>query len=286
LFFVLFSIFLLIFDKHSIKFHALQSRVKSIVALPFQFAVDAPIRLVHWANLNLTTQHNLANQNLKLQTQVILLEAQLQKLMALENENTELRQLLQSASTIDGKVRVARLLVVSLDPNLQQMIIDQGSDKHVKIGQPVLDANGVMGEIVEVGPYTSKGLLITDTRSAIPVEDIKDQERAIALGTGSSGELALVNVPEISQITVGDKFVTSGLDMRYPAGYSVGVVTNIKYNKNTHMREITLSPSAQINRADQVLLASPNKNKLRKIVKKQLQETLPTAQNSAQKSVK
>ena len=246
-----------------------------MVALPFQLIVDSPVRFINWININLTTRHHLLEQNETLNTQAILLKARLQKLLSLENENAQLRQLLQSASKINVKVSVARLLAVSLDPNLQQMIIDQGLNKQVVVGQPVLDANGVMGEVIEVGPYTSKILLITDTRSAVPVEDARDQERAVAIGLGSSGELALVNVPEITQIQVGDKFVTSGLDMRYPAGYSVGEVTNIQYDKNNHVRDIILSPSAEIDRAGQVLLASPSKNKLRKMVEKQLQQNLP-----------
>lgn len=238
--------------------------------------MDSPTRFFRWTNNNLTTQHNLLIQNGTLQTQVILLQAQLQKLLALKSENEQLRGLLQSTSQVDGKVKVARLLAVSLDPNMQQMVIDQGAKQQVEIGQPVLDANGVMGQVVEVGDYTSKVLLITDTRSAVPVEDARDQERAVAVGLGASGELELLNVPEITQIQVGDKFVTSGLDMRYPAGYPVGIVAQIKYNKDDHSKEIILSPAAQINRAEQVLIAWPRKNKLREAVQNQIQKKLPS----------
>jgi len=189
--------------------------------------------------------------------QIVSLQTDLQKLSALENENVELRELLRTTLKTNTRSHVARLLAVSLDPNIQQMVIDQGSLQQVTAGQPVLDAHGVIGRVIDVGPMSSKVLLITDTRSAIPVLDIRSQERAVAIGLGSTGQLQLINVPNLNQIQVGDSFVTSGLDGRYPSGYPVGVVASIQDNKDSHARDIILSPTARIDQAKYVLLMVP-----------------------------
>lgn len=275
LFFVSLSIFLLILNQHSIRVHLWQSKVTSVVAFPFQWTVDLPIRFARWMNHQFTTQQSLLVENEKLREEEMLFQVRLQKLLALENENAELRELLQSQSHTETHMRVARLLAVSLDPDMQQMVIDQGEKNDVAVGQPVLDADGLMGQVIEVGPLTSKILLITDARSAVPVVDVRDREHAVAMGLGSSGQLQLINVPEITQIQTGDQFVTSGLDMRYPAGYPVGIVSDIQYDKNNHRRDIILSPNAKIDRAEHVLLVSSHKNALRQIVKKQVKEKLP-----------
>src|SRR5262249_30056895 len=138
-------------------------------------------------------------------------------------ENAQLRELLKSTPQVEGRVSVAQLLAVDLDPNLQQVIVDKGANQGIFIGQPVLDAFGVMGQVVHADPITSRVMLITDRKSAIPVQDARNSIRAIAMGMGGVGKLALINVPETSDIQVGDLFVCSGLDMRYPVGYPVGV---------------------------------------------------------------
>ncbi len=270
LIFLLLSIALICFDQRSAVFHSFRTRVSSTVAYPFQWLVDAPIRFTEWLNASVTLKRHLVHENEALKVQKILLQSRLQKLLMLEKENTQLRQLLQSTAQVSGRVAVARLLAVALDPNLQQVVVNKGSKEDVYRGQPVLDAFGVMGQVIDVGSLTSKILLITDKQSAVPVEDYRDGVRAVAVGLGVSGQLALMNVPDQNDIQVGDLLVTSGLGLCYPIGYPVGVVSTIKQHKNELTKEIILSPTAHLDQTEQVLLAWPNKTKLTKAVKKEL----------------
>jgi len=186
-----------------------------------------------------------------------------------------LRKLLQSTSEISGRVVVAQLLAVSLDPRLQQVILDRGSHIKVYNGQPVLDAFGVMGQVVDVGPLTSKVLLLTDTRSAVPVQDYRNGLRAIAVGQGITGKLNLINVTNATNIKQGDLFVTSGLGLHYPVGYPVGVVSAIQKTPSQQFTQISLVPSAHLDQTQQVLLVWPSKAALFKAVQSQLQQPLP-----------
>lgn len=272
--FFIISIALIVTDQRSVTFRTWSTRFSSTIAYPFQWLVDAPIRFSQWVNASMTMQQHLVHENEELKVQQILLQSRLQKLLSLEKENAHLRQLLQSTAQISGSVVVARLLAVSLDPNLQQVVLNKGSKDKVYRGQPVLDAFGVMGQVVGVGRLTSKILLITDKQSAVPVEDYRTGMRAVAVGTGSSGQLALMNVPDENNIQLGDLFVTSGLGLCYPIGYPVGVVKTIVQRKNDLSEKIMLSPTAHVDQTEQVLLAWPNKTKLSKAVQAELQATL------------
>lgn len=277
LIFLLLSIALIIVDERSVSFHVFRTRFSSVVAYPFQWVVDAPIRFAEWLNDSVTSQQHLLAENEELKVQQVLLQSRLQKLLALEQENTQLRQLLQSTSQIAGRVKVARLLAVALDPNLQEVVLNKGAKADVYAGQPVLDAFGVMGQVISVGALTSKILLITDRQSAVPVEDYRNGIRAVATGLGTSGRLVLTNVPNQSDIQPGDLFVTSGLGLCYPVGYPVGVVTEIKPRKHEFGQKIVLTPTAHLDQTEQVLLSWPDKSKLSQAVQKELQSMLSPA---------
>ncbi len=278
LIFLILSITLICFDQRCASFHTYQMRVSQAVSYPFQWMVDAPVRGALWLNESVTTQRDLVHENEELRVREILLQSRLQRLLSLEKENAQLRQLLQSTAQISGRVVVARLLAVSLDPNLQEVVLNKGSANKVYQGQPVLDAFGVMGQIIGVGDLTSKILLITDKQSAVPVEDYRNGIRALAVGLGSREQLALMNVSDQSDIQVGDLFVTSGLGLCYPVGYPVGMVAQIK-NVNTPQEQIILSPMAHLDQTEQVLLAWPNKTKLSQEVQAELNAT-PSANAS------
>lgn len=268
--FLILSIALMMLDQRSDSFHTKRMRFSSILSYPFQWMVDSPIRFLNWVNASVTTQDKLVHENEELRVREILLQSRLQKLLVLEKENAQLRQLLQSTSQIAGRVAVARILAVALDPNIQQVVLDKGEADQVYRHQPVIDGFGVIGQVIDVGKQTSHVLLITDKQSAIPVEDYRNGIRAIAEGSGVSGQLTLINIPDLSDVQVGDLFVTSGLDLHYPMGYPVGMVSQIRVEANDSVKKIMLTPMAHLNRAEQVLLAWPNKQVLSQAVQKEL----------------
>ena len=125
-----------------------------------------------------------------------------------------------SSQEIDGKAHVAHILAIDLDPSLHQEVLDVGASDKVYVNQPVLDAFGVMGQLVNIGPKVSKVLLLTDKKSAIPVRDVRSGVRAVAMGDGSTG-LQLINVTDTADIK-GDLLVTSGLGMQFPLVIQLG----------------------------------------------------------------
>lgn len=261
-------------DKKTKIFQSVNSKL-SLIVFPVHYLVDMPFRLGDWLMYRIATEHQLVSDNTELRAQNVLLQSKLQQMLAIRLENAQLRTLLQSKSHVGGQVRVAQLLAVDLDPSLQQVVIDKGKGYNLYIGQPVLDAYGVMGQVVHVGAFTSKVVLLTDAKSAIPVENQRNATRAIAVGMGSSGLLELINLPATSEVKKDDLFVSSGLGLRYPVGYPVGVVMHVERDPSARFITVILKPSAHLSQSRQVLLAWPNHFSLLPAVRKELKSKIP-----------
>ena len=136
--------------------------ILSLVAVPFQYIADSPITAAGNLANYFQTRHKLQKENTALKAEKLDMSLRLQKLESLESENSRLRELLQSSAQVGQKALVAELLRVDSDPFSQRVVLNKGSHNNVYVGQPVLDAQGVMGQIVRVGPLTSVALLITD----------------------------------------------------------------------------------------------------------------------------
>ena len=165
-----------------------------------------------------------------------------------------LRELLSSSATMDDKVIVGELIGVDPNPYSHRILLDKGSRDGVFLGQPVLDARGLMGQVVEVMPYTSRVLLITDTSHAVPVQVNRNGLRAIANGLGLPESIELRHVADTADIKVGDLLVSSGLGQHFPAGYPVATVTEVNRDTGQPFAVVRAAPTAALNRSRHMLL--------------------------------
>lgn len=226
----------------------------SVVVYPIRYAADLPYTVFYWAQESLADREVLLRENRALRESRLLLQARLQKFEALEHENLRLRALLRSSAKAGERVLIAELLSVDLDPYKHQLSIDKGVGDKVYVGQPLLDAHGVMGQIVHAGPFSSTALLITDASHAIPVQFERTGIRAIAYGTGAPNRLVLPDLPNNVDVEAGDRLVTSGLGGRFPYGYPVAAVTEVEPDSSGSFARIYAAPAAQLNRTREVLL--------------------------------
>ena len=200
------------------------------------------------------SRDTLERENLELHEQELLLQAKLQKYEALEAENRRIRELLASAKNLQDHVLIAEIVAVSQDPYRHQITLNKGSNDKVYRGQALIDATGIMGQVVEVGPTTSQALLITDPDHGIPVEINRTGLQTIALGLGDGQGLKLPFLPSNADVKVGDLLVSSALGGRFPAGYPVGQIYNVKNSADEHFMEAVAYPSAKLNQGRQALL--------------------------------
>ena len=226
----------------------------AIVVTPLHLIADLPTRASE-AFHAFFAREELEADNKRLQDEMLMLQFKLQKLDHLEAENQRLDELLKASATVDDAAVRAQLIGESSDPFSKRVIINKGSNEGVYIGQPVVDAHGLMGQVMQVEPLLSWVLLITDPLHNTPVQVNRNGVRAIAAGTPDSlHQLMLENVPTSADIKVGDELVTSGLDQRLPAGYPVGVVISVKIDGSQSFANIRVTPTAQLDRSRNVLL--------------------------------
>lgn len=242
----------------------------SIVATPFYWVADIPAKIINWGDQNARSRKTLIRDNERLLAESQLLKAQVQKLASLEAENVRLRELLNSSAILDDSVLVAEMMGVSPDPLHHQIIINKGEKEGLYIGQPVIDALGLMGQVIDVGPLQSRVLLITDASHALPVQINRNGVRSVAEGIGRFDELTLQHVAASTDIRVGDLLVSSGLGQRFPVGYPVAVVIEVTIDPGKPFAIVKARPSAALNRSRHVLLVfSSNKDQQHALSRKQ-----------------
>ncbi|THF36001.1 rod shape-determining protein MreC [Pseudomonas atacamensis] len=226
----------------------------SLVLMDAYLITDLPGRLWEGVASQFGSRTELVAENEKLKTENLLLQGRMQKLAALTEQNVRLRELLNSSALVNEKVEVAELIGMDPNPFTHRIIINKGERDGVVLGQPVLDARGLMGQVVELMPYTSRVLLLTDTTHSIPVQVNRNGLRAIASGTGNPERLELRHVADTADIKEGDLLVSSGLGQRFPAGYPVATVKEVIHDSGQPFAIVRAVPTAALNRSRYLLL--------------------------------
>jgi rod shape-determining protein MreC len=226
----------------------------SVVVHPVRVAVDLPFST--WASMRETfaARDALIEENRQFRRERLETESRLQRLEALERENARLRLLLDSTARVGSRALVAEILSVDLDPYRQRLDLNRGLVDDVFVGQALIDAQGVVGQVVRVGPLTSEAVLITDADHAVPVSVNRNGLRTIAVGTGDSDRLRLPYLTNNADIVVGDLLISSGLGGVFPAGYPVARVLEVERRPDQPFAEIIAEPASSLDREREVLL--------------------------------
>lgn len=221
---------------------------------PVYWLGNAPSQFGDWVSGLFTTREDLLEENETLKARLLILERRALKYAALAAENNELRRLMNSSEVLDDRVIVAEVVSVSPDPFSHEVVINKGSRDGIEVGQAILDASGLMGQVLQTSSFTSRVLLISDSSHAVPVEVVRNGLRAVLLGNGNIGSLELVHVPDTADVREGDLLVSSGLGGRFPRGYPVAEVTSIIKDPGEPFVRIEAEPKAELNRSQMVLV--------------------------------
>ncbi len=246
----------MVVDHHQSHLKIIRSALSTLV-YPLQYVVNLPVEATEWVSVSLVTRNTLLEENDRLKHEHLLLSSKLQRFEILESENHRLRELLESSFRLNDKVLVAELVAVELQSFRRQIVINKGQREGAYDGQPIVDAYGIMGQIVHVGPFSSTVLLVTDPNHALPVQVNRNGLRAIAVGTGQNDQLLLENLPNNADIVIGDLIISSGLGRRFPSGYPVGQIQNISRKPGEAFAKVIIKPSAQLSKSREVLMVWP-----------------------------
>jgi len=229
-------------------------RALSVAVYPIRVLVDMPSAAFLWTRESLAERARLLEENEALRSQSLRQKVHLQQMVALEAENARLRALMDSPAKLADRVQVAEILAVDLDPYRHRIAINRGEYAGVYAGQALVDADGIVGQVVRVDPLGAEAILISDPSHATPVELIRNGLRTVALGVGDVSRMELPFLPNSADIRVGDLLVSSGLGDAFPHGYPVARVTQVERRPGEPFARVEAEPTGALNRSRQVLL--------------------------------
>ena len=213
---------------------------------PIYALASYPVLSKEWLNQQTKSEAQLRRENTAMQAELLQAQVRLQKLSELSAENTRLRGLLDTPLIIDGRMEIAEVIGTDADPLRHIIIINRGSSSQLRVGQTVLDDKGIMGQIINVYPHSSRIMLLSDKEHSLSVRLESSGMRAIVTGTGDLGRLKMEYVPTSANIKVGDKVYSSGLGQHFPAGYFVGSVSKVMRHNTGEFAQIDVKPAAQL----------------------------------------
>lgn len=241
-FFILaiFSIGLMSYDHR----HQINDNIGQFVSFfnaPIKFIVNTPSRITHNINFYFSNQKKLNNEIKFLQNKINLLLLDAQDTQLLEKENANLRKILQIKELIERKVQVAEIILPNQVNGVAQIIINRGRKDNIEAGSPVINNQGLIGQVIQVSEHTSKIKPITSNQFAISAVSNKGFINTFISGTGNP-YLEIKQLPAYEVIKVGDYFLSSGLDEIYPKGIKIGTVSRIIPSENAQFNQILITP--------------------------------------------
>ena len=226
----------------------------SVVVEPMYRLADLPGAGMRTLSVAFADRKLLTEQNQRLREDLLLANARLNRMAGVAEQNQHLKELLDTRRSLELNVQLARVVGVDLGAWQQRLVLNLGARDGVKPGQPVIDAHGVMGQVVEVLPTTSVVMLVTDPAHAIPVVVERSGLRTVAYGARDGSGLVLPNIPLAADVQPGDRLLTSGLGGRFPPGFPVGRIIGAAPGVSGMFRVAQVQPAADIDRSEDVLL--------------------------------
>jgi rod shape-determining protein MreC len=244
-FFILAAIAIMIADH---RFHALEKMRQSLslVAHPMQQVAHVPAAALGRVADYFASQDRLLRENQELRAKVLEQSVAAQQVKLLNAEQEQLLAMSAARNRYGQQGQIAEVLYNARNPFTRKVVVDKGSTHDVQPGMPVIDGNGVVGQVTNVGPFTSEVTLVTEKDQSVPVMLVRNGLRAIAVGSGKDGSIDVPFMPVSADIQNGDVFVTSGIDATYPPGLVVAEVTNVDKNSAYVFAKIAAKPAAGV----------------------------------------
>jgi rod shape-determining protein MreC len=227
---------------------------------PFHVAFNFPNSIYTFTTEYLSNQSHLIHENELLKFDIDRLKADLQRLDFLDQENNQLKNLLEVKNSKKFKTEAVSIIYSRLDPFNQKIIIDGGQNKNFQAGQPVIDALGLVGQISNVFPETSEVTLLIDKRMSVPIQIQRNGLRAITNGDGQSEMILISYLPSSVDVIQGDIVRTSGIDTIYPEGLAVAEIVEINHDPKLPFAKIICKPIASIRNHTHLLVVMPTTN--------------------------
>lgn len=247
------SIALMVADHRWNHLETLRTGLSNLI-YPLRYTINIPGEFIVWIDESITSRNALQDENRLLREQQLLAQVRMQKMDTLELENQRLRKLLGTPRKASERVLIAEIFSVDQDPYKRLITINKDKNDGAYIGQAIIDANGIMGQVIHVEANASTVMLISDSNHAVPIQINRTGLRGTVFGTGDSSKLELRFIPHNAEIKVGDVVTSSGLGGRFPPNYPVGTISNIERPAGETFAKIEIMPAAKLDQSREVLM--------------------------------
>ena len=259
--FLVFSALALLVMVADARFHVMQPlrTALSVLLYPVQWLAMRPVLLAESASATLGA---VAGNKADIKLLRAQLSAQSQRANLSEQlllENRRLRELLALQQRLERPALAAQVLYDAADPYTRKVILDKGKVQGLRLGAPVVDELGVLGQVTRLFPLVSEVTLVTDRDHAIPVQNARTGARGVAYGGTSThtDALELRFMAANADVAVGDLLTTSGVDDVYPPGLPVARIEKVERRTDAVFARIYCVPLALVAGAAQVLVLAP-----------------------------
>lgn len=213
----------------------------SALNAPIKFIINTPSTITQNLKIYLSNQEALHKKIKSQRNEINLLRLNAQKLQSLENENTNLRKILQIKEIVKKEIIIAEIVLPNQINGIPQVIINKGAKDNIKPGSAVMNSQGLIGQVTQVNNNSSKITPTTSNQFAVSAISNKGSINGIISGTGGPF-LEIQQLPAYESLAIGDYFLTSGLGGIYPRGIKIGKVTKIIPTNNSQFNRITITP--------------------------------------------
>ena len=260
--FLLISLISIVLMGIDFRFHYLKNirQTTNVFTKPFHAFLNLPSNLYDFTTQYFSNQSQLIHENEILKLDMDRLKADLQRLDFIDQENDQLKNLLEVKNAHKFKTEAVSIIYSRFDPFNQKIIIDGGQNKNFQAGQPVIDALGLVGQISSVFPETSEVVLLIDKKMSVPIQIQRNGLRAITNGNGQNEMISLSYLPHSVDVIQGDILKTSGIDTIYPEGLAVAEVIQINNDLKLPFAKIICKPIAAIRNFNHLLVVIPSVN--------------------------
>ena len=247
------AVALMVTDHHSGYLQQVRASVGAI-AVPLYRLAQAPVEGARWLHAAGSERVELKRENDALRAELLLVQARMNAARIETEQNRRLQELLDAGTRYRLSGRMVQVFDIDIDPYRQRIILDAGNTTGVRVGQPVIDAYGLIGQVMSTTASSSTVMLLTDPDHAVPIRNARTGQRAVAYGQGRDDRIVLPTLPMNSDIIVGDTLLTSGLGGRFPAGFPVAVVREIGVDDNGTFARAVAEPLAHLRQSTELLL--------------------------------
>lgn len=192
----------------------------------------------------------LREENMKLKEQLYQITLQQKSLEGLLEENKRLKNLLNLQERKKEVVTIAKVIRYGSGRFMKTFWINKGSNHGVRINMPVITLNGLAGKVIFTSANFSEILLLTDPSFSVAVRVERNRVEGILSGTGTNSCI-LKYIPQVEDIIIGDRLITSGLDGIFPEGIKVGVIKRVD-KKRGLFKDIEVIPFQSDSKIEEV----------------------------------